>query len=84
MARMRACTTGSLGTAKGRRSMMTQLSCFALHIDSLPEARGAEENGVRSVAELFQQGLARSGAVQQERISRARAAGGRGGRASAV
>jgi len=46
-------TMGSLGTAKGILSMMTQLSCSPLHIDSLPEGRGGEEDGVGVARKLL-------------------------------
>ena len=45
---------------------MTQLSGFALHVDALPEAGGAEEDGVGGGAELFEQGFARRGAVEKD------------------
>ena len=44
----------------------TQL--FALHVDSLPEAGGAEENGIRRIAKLLQQNMTRSRAVEKQRI----------------
>ncbi len=40
---------------------------FALNVDALPEAGGAEEDGVGSGAEFFEEGLARSGAVKEQR-----------------
>ncbi len=39
---------------------------FALHVDSLPEGRGAEEDGVWSVAELLEEDVAGGGAVEEE------------------
>src|SRR5208283_2630776 len=39
---------------------------FALHVDALPEAGGAEEDGVRCGAELLEQGFARSVAVEKD------------------
>ena len=83
MACMRASTMGSLGTAKGRRSMMTQLSWSPCTSTALPEAGGAEEDGVGRVAELLEEGVARGGAVEEERIGEFGRGGGRGSRASA-
>ena len=56
---------------------------FALHVDSLPEARGTEEDGIGRGAKLLKQGFARGGAVEQDRGNREQAAGARRGRASA-
>ena len=39
-----------------------------LDVDTLPEGGGAEEDGVRGVAELLEKDVARGGAVEQERI----------------
>ncbi len=41
---------------------------LALHVDSLPEAGCAEEDGVGGLAELLEQHVARRGAVEQQRI----------------
>jgi hypothetical protein len=40
---------------------------FALNVNSLPEAGGAEEDGVGGGAELFEEGLARGGAMEEKR-----------------
>lgn len=40
---------------------------FALDVDSLPEAGGAEENGVWGGAEFLEEGFARGGAVEEKR-----------------
>ena len=58
MASMRALTTGSVGTAKGRRSMMTQLSCSPCTSTPCQKDGGAEEDGVGGVAELLEQDVA--------------------------
>jgi hypothetical protein len=41
---------------------------FALHVDSLPEAGGAEEDGVGGVAELLEEDVAGRGALHEERV----------------
>ena len=63
---MRAWTTGSRGDGEGQAVDDDATECFALHVDALPEAGGAEEDGVGRGAELLEQGFARSGAVQQD------------------
>ena len=55
---------------------------FALHVNALPEAGGAEEDGVRSGAKLLQQGFARGGAVEKDGEVEYRQQAARRGRAS--
>ena len=40
---------------------------FALHVDSLPEAGGAEEDGVGGGTEFLEESFSRSGAVEEKR-----------------
>ena len=41
---------------------------LALHVDTLPEGGGAEEDGVGGVAELLQKDVAGGGALHEERV----------------
>ena len=41
---------------------------LALYVHSLPEGRGAEEDGVGGIAELLQEDVARGRAVQEQRV----------------
>ncbi len=45
---------------------------FALHVDALPETGGAEENGVRGVAELLEEDVAGGRALHEERVGELR------------
>jgi hypothetical protein len=54
---------------RGSRSMRTPpAQLLALHVDSLPEGGGAEEDGVGGVAKLLQEHVARGGAVEEESV----------------
>ncbi len=68
MASMRAFDDGIGRDGEGQAVDDDAAELLALHVDSLPEAGGAEEDGVGRVAELLQQDVARRGAVQQQRI----------------
>ena len=67
MARHACLHDGIAGDREGKAVDDDAAQRFALHIDALPEARRAEEDGVRRGAELFEQRFARSGAVQKDR-----------------
>ena len=68
MASMRALTTGSVGTAKGRRSMMTQLSCSPCTSTPCQKLDVPKSTAFGVLAELLEEHVARRGAMQQQRI----------------
>ena len=68
MASMRAFDDGVGGDGEGEAVDDDAAELLALHVDSLPEGGGAEEDGVGGVAELLQQDVARGGAVEEQRV----------------
>jgi hypothetical protein len=65
---MRALTTGVGRDGEGEAVDDDAGELLALHVDSLPEAGCAEEDGVGSVAELLEQDMARGRAMQEQRV----------------
>ena len=65
---MRASTTGSLGTANGNLSMITQLNCSPGTSTPCQNEEVANSTQLRRRAELFEQRVARAGSLQQRRI----------------
>ena len=57
---------GVAGDGEGQAVDDDATERFALHVDALPEAGGAEEDGVGRGAELLEQGFARGGAVEKD------------------
>ena len=68
IAAMRASTTGSLGTANGSLSMITQLNCSPGTSTPCQNDEVANSTALRRGAEFFEQRAARAGALQERLI----------------